>query len=104
MLGLPAGPCAKAGKVIAGKLTAAKAALETSILLKLLLIFIASAPNFQIVMRERTDLFEVRRTAAENGARLPTAIAAAIRAPSMSTFLRWRYAHSAGQSSLFRFG
>jgi hypothetical protein len=35
--------------VIAGKLTAAKAALETSILLKLLLIFIAPAPDFRDV-------------------------------------------------------
>jgi hypothetical protein len=55
MFGLPAGACAKAGKVIADKLTAAKAAVETSIRLKLLLILIAPAPNFQIVMRERKD-------------------------------------------------
>jgi hypothetical protein len=46
---------------MAGKLTAAKAAVETSILLKLLLIFIASAPNFRIVMREPDRLFKVRR-------------------------------------------
>jgi hypothetical protein len=48
MLGLPAGACAEAGKVIAGKLTAAKAALETSILLKVLLIFMTPDPPLRI--------------------------------------------------------
>jgi hypothetical protein len=47
MLGLPAGACATAGQVIAGKLTAAKAAVETSIFLNFLLIFIAPAPSFR---------------------------------------------------------
>jgi hypothetical protein len=52
ILGLPVGACASAGTVIAGKLSAAKATLETSILLKFLLIFMATAPNFGGVMSE----------------------------------------------------
>jgi hypothetical protein len=51
MLGLPAGACANAGKFVAGKLSAARATLETSMLPILRLIFMIPDPPLRVLIR-----------------------------------------------------
>src|SRR5450755_1942594 len=50
ILGLPAGACANAGKFVAGKLSAAKATLDTSRLPIFRLIFMIPDPPLQVLI------------------------------------------------------
>src|SRR5882757_6857180 len=51
MFGFPAGACANAGKFVAGKLSAAKATLDTSRLPIFRLIFMIPDPPWQVLVR-----------------------------------------------------
>jgi hypothetical protein len=86
MLGLPDDPCATAGKVSAGKLAAARAAVENSLFLRPLLIFIASAPIFKIVTGEQADFRSPAGCCKKRCHWLPAR--APVDTPSMSTFPR----------------
>jgi hypothetical protein len=86
MLGLPDDPCATAGKVTAGKPAAARAAVENSLFLRLLLIFIASAPIFKLVTGDQAD-FRSPAGCCKNGCHW-LAERAPVAPPLMSTFPR----------------
>jgi hypothetical protein len=80
MFGFPTGACANAGKFVAGKLSAARATLDTSRLPIFRLIFMIPDPPLQVLVR----LFCQSHRSSEVG-ELPVAFASRIAAPRSGT-------------------